>query len=124
VGYAFAFSGPASELAPTNQNATLQPESITVGGITMLVPVSDRVLTADCIISVGNATPGTANSGNNYFSIPGGFTQNNVTYPHVSAHLKGQIPQGGNVGYKDGHAEWRKFDVMVPRTPNTTFFWW
>jgi prepilin-type N-terminal cleavage/methylation domain-containing protein len=124
IGYAFAFSGPANELATTNQNTTLQPESITLAGNSVLMPVSDRVLISDSIISVNAATPGIANSGNNYVSIPGSFAQNNVIYPHVSAHLKGQLPQGGDIGYKDGHAEWRKFNVMTPRSTSGTVFWW
>ena len=125
VGYAFAFSGPASELATTNQNKTLQPETITMGTTsTMLIPVSDRLVISDCIISVGSAIPGYANAGNNYVSIPGGFMQNNAVYPHVTAHLKGSLPQGGNVGYKDGHSEWRKFNVMSPRSVSGTVFWW
>jgi hypothetical protein len=39
------------------------------------------------------------------------------TYPklHISAHLKGNVPAGGNIGMLDSHAEWRKFDLMVPR---------
>jgi hypothetical protein len=33
---------------------------------------------------------------------------------HLSAHLKGGIPAGGNIGYKDGHTEWKKFDASRP----------
>jgi hypothetical protein len=49
-----------------------------------------------------------------------------VLYPHISAHLKGSLPQGGNIGYKDGHAEWRKFNIMIPRAQNgnSPYFWW
>jgi prepilin-type N-terminal cleavage/methylation domain-containing protein len=124
VGYAFAFSGPACELATTNQNTTLQPESITLAGISRSIPVSDRVLVSDCIISLNATTPGSSNPGNNYMTIPGGFMQNGVVYPHVTAHLKGSLPQGGDIGYKDGHAEWRKFNIMVPRSTSGTVFWW
>jgi prepilin-type N-terminal cleavage/methylation domain-containing protein len=127
VGYALAFSGAASKLSLTNQNQTLQPERISFPllGTSVVIPVSERVLVSDCIISVtANSTPGTA--ADNYASVSGGFKQNGVVYPHVSAHLKGALPQGGDVGYKDGHAEWRKFNVMVPRGGggNTPYFWW
>ena len=123
IGYAFAFSGPASTLNPTNRNTTLQVEAIQMGGASFLVPVSDRVVIADAIVSnLNNPTPGTAASG--FTSIGGGFKQNGVQYPNVSAHLKGVLPMGGHVGYKDGHAEWRKFKVMSPRTDNFPYFWW
>jgi prepilin-type N-terminal cleavage/methylation domain-containing protein len=126
VGYALAFSGQASLLAPTNQNTTLQPETVKNLnlGTSMTTSISDRVLIADATISVNGTTPGYLNPGNNYTSIPGGFMQNGVTYPHISPHLKGALPVGGNIGYKDGHADWRKFKVMTPRTASGTVFWW
>jgi len=124
IGYAFALSGTACKLASTNQNTKLQPENISLAGQTVLIPVSDRVLIADCIVSTAANLPGYNNPGNNYTSIPGGFTQNGVVYPSVSAHLKNNMPQGGDVGYKDGHAEWRKFNIMTPRSVAGPVFWW
>ena len=78
-------------------------------GTSVTYGVSDRVLIADAIISAGNATPGYSNPGNNYSSIIGGFQVNGVVYNHTSPHVKNGLPAGGDVGYKDGHAEWRKF---------------
>ena len=125
IGYALALSGTASILAITNRNTTLQPETISMGGQTMVMPVSERVLFADAIVSVGANLPGYQNPGNNYNNIlTGGFQQNGIIYPGVSAHLRGNMPMGGNVGYKDGHAEWRKFMVMTPRSIQDTVFWW
>ena len=128
TGYALAFSGPACKLNATNQNTTLQPETITwngpAGAISMTVPVSDRVLIADGILSDNAALPGYANPGNNYTAVVGGLQQNGVAYPNTSAHLKGAIPSGGDVGYKDGHAEWRKFNAMIPRTVSGKVYWW
>jgi hypothetical protein len=45
---------------------------------------------------------------------------------HTSSNLNGQIPAGHNLGFKDGHVEWRPFDsTIVPRTgSNTPYFWW
>ena len=57
----------------------------------------------------------------------GGFQVNGVVYNHTSPHMKGTLPTGGDVGYKDGHAEWRKFNVMTPRVDsgnNDAIFWW
>jgi len=124
IGYALAFSGAASRLDATNQNTTLQPESFRVGGNPLTLPNSDRELIADCTLSDGNLVPGSAHAENNYTSISGGFTVNNVVYPHLSAHLTGAIPAGGTVGFKDAHAEWRKFNVMTPRTDYGPYFWW
>lgn len=121
IGYAFAFSGQVI-LDPTNQNKTLQPEAITIGGQSVLIPVSDRVIIADAIVSNSPLYPG---GPQNFTSILGGFEQNGVLYAGVSAHLVKSLPIGGNVGYKDGHAEWRKMAVMVQRTAgNAPHFWW
>jgi prepilin-type N-terminal cleavage/methylation domain-containing protein len=127
VGYALAFAGPSSLLNLTNQNKTLQAE-ITMGATSILVPVAERVLVADAILSGGGATPGYAHPENNYTSIGGGFTVKGATYPHTSPHItKGGLPAGGSAGYKDGHAEWHKFGVptvMSPRTTGGSVFWW
>jgi type II secretory pathway pseudopilin PulG len=125
AGYAFTFSG-TPDMDPTNQNTTIQPERITnrLSGTSYIVPASQRVLVADATISVAAALPGYANPGNNYVSVPGGFDQNGVVYPHVSPHLKGAVPVGGNLGFKDGHVEWRKFELMTPRTDSGAVFWW
>ena len=126
IGFAMAFSGAASKLDATNQNKTLQAEAVAMAGGSVTFPVSERVLFSDCIISATAGTiPGT--SANNYTAMNGGFLQNGVVYPHISAHLKNGLPQGGDVGYKDGHAEWRKFKVMVPRgggSGGSPVFWW
>ncbi|MGA2853036.1 MAG: prepilin-type N-terminal cleavage/methylation domain-containing protein [Verrucomicrobiota bacterium] len=122
IGYSLAFSGSSSLLNPTNQNTTIQPEAIPnfpSPGISTIYPASERILVADAIISTGSALPGYAHPENNYTSIQGGFT-----YPHVSPHLKGNVPAGGNVGFKDGHVDWRDFKLMTPRNPGAPCFWW
>ncbi len=143
TGYAFALSssvalgmvGTSSDpckLAATNRNKTLQAESITIGVTSVVVPVSERVLTACAILSVGETLPGYLNPGNNYLSVPGGFEWNGAVYPHTSPHAsKGGIPSGDNLGYKDGHAAWHKFnDTVNPVTVRTSAaggsepFWW
>jgi prepilin-type N-terminal cleavage/methylation domain-containing protein len=131
VGYAFALSGAASKLTPTNQNSSLQDTLvIKTGGpftpaqVIKTPPAVERELIADVIIS----QPGQNNasqrlSGNyQYRDIAGGFYKH-----HLSAHLKGNVPQGSNIGYKDGHVAWRKFsDSKVgPRTVSgIPVFWW
>jgi hypothetical protein len=34
------------------------------------------------------------------------------------------MPAGDHAGFKDGHVEWHKFQVMTPRTDSATVFWW
>jgi|GEM_PF-175711 len=122
VGYSFAFSGSSSLLNPTNQNTTIQPEAVAnfpSPGVSTIYRASERVLVADAILSAGSALPGYAHPENNYTSIQGGFA-----YPHVSPHLKGNVPAGGNLGFKDGHVDWRDFRLMTPRTASGPSFWW
>jgi hypothetical protein len=131
VGYAFAFSG-SGILDQTNQNTTLQSEPVkddanwTSLGISVNYGVSDRVLVADATLSDSGNTPGYQYPDNIYNNVgPAGFQVVPGTgYNHVSAHLNGVIPAGGFVGYKDGSAEWRLFQDMVPRTTSGSVFWW
>lgn len=121
IGYTLAYWGTLCKLSPTNQNRTLQTELINFSGTYLTVPNAQRVLVADVILSVGNAQPGYLHPENNYTQIQGGFP-----IAHLSAHLNGQIPAGHNLGFKDGHVEWRPFDATVlPRTGNNQpYFWW
>jgi hypothetical protein len=96
------------------------PEMINNGSTYLPAPAaSDRVLVADATISNGTTQPGYAHPENNYTTISGGFYKQ-----HVSPHLNGNIPAGGNVGFKDGHVAWRKFELMAPRTLSGPYFWW
>jgi type II secretory pathway pseudopilin PulG len=125
VGYILAFNGQNSMLNLTNQNTTLQPEMISMGGTYVVTPNAQRVLVADVILSQENTWPGYLRPLNVYTSIPGGFMQNGRTYPFTSSHLNGAIPAGHNLGFKDGHVEWRPFDgTVVSRTIQSPYFWW
>lgn len=125
IGYALAFSGSASVLNQTNQNTTILPETIKLGSTTLPAPpASGRVLVADATISVNSLQPGYEHPENNYTSIAGGFMPHGVLTPHVSPHLSGNIPAGGNLGFKDGHVAWRQFKLMTPRTTAAACFWW
>jgi hypothetical protein len=130
VGYALAFNGPNSQLQITNQNTKLQAEPITyntpAGAVTVTVPVTDRVLVADAILSnTAGSVPGTAGNGYTDIALSGYQQPLGTPYHNLSAHLQGALPIGGNIGYKDGHAAWEKFSVMSPRTgANAPYFWW
>jgi hypothetical protein len=85
-------------------------------------PNTERVLMADATLcmpdSITTATKYTA-TGVTYKEVEGGFYKR-----HISAHLAKDFPDGGNVAFKDGHAKWRKFDLMEKRTRLGRPFWW
>jgi len=139
TGYTFAFGGTGSKLSTRYQNSSILGETHPDGGGgTFLDHVSDRVLIADVMISTGNTYPATA--GDTFSGIVGGFYK-----PHLSAHLNRGVPRGGNLAYKDGHAQWKKFNpppsgyapptsgpwtsnedsyTMIRTGGNTPYFWW
>jgi len=132
TGYAFAFGGNQSKVSPAWRNYTMQSESHTNGPIVTKDNTATSELIADVMISANSTLP--ASGADNFTSIAGGFTQNGVTYPHLSAHLgKGGVPTGGNIVYKDGHGAWKKFDASSAsasgnatkvRTDSGPYFWW
>jgi prepilin-type N-terminal cleavage/methylation domain-containing protein len=128
TGYTFALGGADSKIAITNQNTKMQPERIRTGllpnsPILDAPPSTDRELVADVIIAGYGDRLGNLRMTYTYQGIMGGFIK-----PHLSAHLgKGNVPQGSNIGYKDGHASWRRFSdpLMAARTAQgTPTFWW
>lgn len=116
IGYALAFWGDA-QVDVTNQNKTLQAESVTLPTGTISVSVSERPLMADSTLSETATMP--ASRANNFTDVQGGFYKH-----HLAAHLDGAIPAGGHIGYKDGHVSWIKFAKMRPRTVAGPVFWW
>jgi prepilin-type processing-associated H-X9-DG protein len=136
IGYAIAVNNNTS-LNPTNWNVSVTPHSIAFqdgpisGTYTPPSPV-DRVLEADAVIS------GTSSSVENdpnkrgsyhYDPLPGMGGAAGWVGKHRTSHLNGIYPSGGNLGMLDGHVEWRKFDLMLPRmnlnNPSSTpTYWW
>jgi prepilin-type N-terminal cleavage/methylation domain-containing protein len=80
---------------------------------------ADRVLAADAqICSAG--TVYAQRYTYNWTDIAGGFH-----IQHLSAHLNGTAPAGGNLLMLDGSVKWRRFDDMNCRTYFTSpSFWW
>ena len=124
AGYVFAFSGPLSVLLPSAQNKTIGVETTPNPTNSFLPPltigVSDRELFAcGTLCEEAGATVASRNT-YNYTEVPG-----DSRFPNnVSAHLKGKLPLGGNVGFKDGHVVWRKFEDMKPVATEGPSFWW
>jgi hypothetical protein len=133
IGYLSAFAGPASNptafsLTLSNQNTTILPEPPKLNSFTYLLtpPNHERVLLADATISENQAgTPATPAAAGSFTSVAGGFSVNGVPVPHMSPHLKGNLPAGGNLAFKDGHVDWRQFSKMSQRaTGSSKGFWW
>ena len=116
VGYSLAFWGDPNggiALVPTNQNKTLQREEISLTTGKINPNTSERVLMADAILKDTQGGTGS------FVDVGGGFYVH-----HTSPHVEKTLPAGGNIGFKDGHIEWRKFQVMVPRTVQGQTFYW
>ena len=140
LGYAFTLPGTAA-LLPQNVNPNLRPtQGVKVGPITVYPePAAQRVLVACGTISqqapnVKTITP--PKMSEKYKYVYDDITSGTYGKHHLSPHLDGHIPAGGNVGMLDGHVEWRKFADMTFRgyggattgstSDNDTcpVFWW
>jgi prepilin-type N-terminal cleavage/methylation domain-containing protein/prepilin-type processing-associated H-X9-DG protein len=116
VGYQFAFLN-AARVRVTNITESLNPKAWKMKTGEDLNPgASERVIIADATISQGaNEADRTKNR---FSKIDGGWKG------HQSPHLNGKLPEGGNLAFADGHAEWRNFQKMFVRTDGDPTFWW
>jgi prepilin-type processing-associated H-X9-DG protein len=115
IGYGVTLPGTSSIFYTTNANATLVPSGNPPPNS------SQRVLIADATISLPGQNNLALRNTYNYTDITGG------AYPkaHLSAHVDGRLPIGGNLAMLDGHVEWRDFEKLIPRTQGSSpVFWW
>ncbi len=140
TGYIWAFSGsPFLQRRYQNRTLTSERHTTPTGAPILTDSVATRVVIADVIISAQNTYP--ARPANNFREVYGGFYKG-----HLSAHLKRTqgMPIGANLGYKDGHAAWKKFkspparfnvgpnepwkaeedEYTMVRTSSGPYFWW
>lgn len=121
MGYIAPFSGV--QVIATNLNTTLTPQRIQVGSVFLPAPSpSTRVLIADATISdnpTDNHAGFVAGAKYNFTSVIGGYS-----VPHLSPHLNGFTPAGGNLAMLDGHVQWRNFSDMDQRATSGRGFWW
>lgn len=113
IGYVLTFPGQAS-LDSTNWNYNLTHVNPIQVGFNRYVtpPLTERVLAADVVISAPgqNQNSQKYSANYNYTNVKGGYP-----VAHITSHLRGNQPLGGNLAFLDGHVEWRKFQDMVPR---------
>lgn len=115
VGYCLTLPG-TTNMIPTNWNYSMLPQGINLTGYPQFPPpmITDRPLAADATIST------TLDSATSSFTdISGGYPVH-----HLSPHLNGLMPAGGDVLMLDTHVQWRKFALMVCRVNATPGFWW
>jgi prepilin-type N-terminal cleavage/methylation domain-containing protein/prepilin-type processing-associated H-X9-DG protein len=68
--------------------------------------------------------------GREFESVPGGIYTQSQVYDRTNHLVKHDQPAGGNVGFLDGHTEWRGFDpdiqngVALPRYADSPGFFW
>jgi prepilin-type N-terminal cleavage/methylation domain-containing protein/prepilin-type processing-associated H-X9-DG protein len=117
IGYAVAFKG-AGRIRATNITESFSPKAWRMRDGTDYDPgPSARVIVADGTLSNGeNEKDRTRNS---YTRVDGGWRGHQA--PHLTSRA---MPAGGNLLMLDGHAEWRKFDLMNIRTDGGPAFWW
>jgi prepilin-type N-terminal cleavage/methylation domain-containing protein/prepilin-type processing-associated H-X9-DG protein len=121
-GYATTQPG-TPELAVSNVNNRIYPEPVQIGPVMAMPMSSDRVMIADAIISRPgeNSEANRFNPAYSYTDVIGGYFKH-----HLSPHLNGAFPDGGNLGMLDGHVEWRRFQLMKVRVMpgGSPTFWW
>jgi prepilin-type N-terminal cleavage/methylation domain-containing protein/prepilin-type processing-associated H-X9-DG protein len=118
IGYSVAFKG-SGRIRTTNITESMNPLPWRMPDGSDYDPgPSARVVTADGTLSLGaNETDRTRNR---YTKIDGGWAGHQT--PHLDS--RGRLPEGGNLLFLDGHAEWRKFAKMKVRTTGDPAFWW
>jgi prepilin-type N-terminal cleavage/methylation domain len=131
TGYTYTFprtgDGP---LIKTNENFSLVPGPIRDGAISHAPPsASVRPLMACATISAWNQNnPNIASRASyRYTGHTGGLKVGGRDFQHRTSHLEKGKAAGGNIGFLDGHGEWRKFNDMIPRTvqkEGRPIFWW
>jgi len=103
----------------TNVNQKLTPGTVTLGGRSLQIVPSARVLTACSTITDEHSMSADITKMEHFLwtrlshdddgDVPG-------TKPYYTSHMAGGgIPAGGNIGMLDGHVEWRRFQDMIPR---------
>jgi prepilin-type processing-associated H-X9-DG protein len=60
----------------------------------------------------------------NTVEVHGGLWGETPPIPDVTNHVGRDKAKGGNIGFVDGHVEWRKFEDMQVRIVPGPHHWW
>jgi len=83
-----------------------------------------------CVDSIMGMPQSNTKYGYNFGQIPGGIYAQSIVYDRTNHLMSDGNPPGGNIGFLDGHGEWRMFDpdiengAAVPRYGNAPGFFW
>jgi prepilin-type N-terminal cleavage/methylation domain-containing protein/prepilin-type processing-associated H-X9-DG protein len=129
VGYALTLPTTPTLIASNRNEKLSVVKPIEIAPFVYRTPtLVERVLVADATISAQGQINNAQKNTFQWSGIFGGFTVNGVAVPHLSPHLSGARPTGGNLLMMDGHVEWRKFgdSKFVCRTDGggSPGFWW
>ncbi len=109
----------------TNINVKLTGEPIVVGGHSIPIHLSERVLTACVAVTTRDYQSLTTMEKAVWTNIPhdlDGDVPGNK--PYTSSHMAdGSLPSGVNLGMLDGHVEWRPFSKIIPRGSEGLIFY-
>ena len=131
IGYALTLVNTASYgntigsyIFSTNTNQKLGLTSVQAAGVTYPVVISQMPLVGCATLCSDPGAPpdvingytalNNAELAYNWTDVEGGYPIHHEA-PHLTTPSKGSIPEGGNVGMLDGHVEWRRFQIMLPR---------
>ena len=125
IGYAQTFYGTASYYAGSGDYATNLNQKIAAtsaaapSGSYPIGPLAQRPLVACATLTETGSANYPTNMTYNWVDVDGGYRKH-----HISAHMKGNDPEGGNVGMIDGHVEWRPFQQMQVREVGGPYFYY
>lgn len=78
-----------------------------------------------CLDAIPSQDKAGAKDGRTFTEIGGGGIWTKYQLYEQANHIKNSDePRGGNIGFLDGHIEWRRFDDMEDRIGATTHYWW
>lgn len=119
---------------PTSGASVMEPlletgeDATWISKLTALKNTGSRIMIMDAVISEGNDW--------NFAEIMAGGAPGKYGIPDSSNHFSRQMvtsangtasgkkPSGANIGFADGHCEWRNFDKMKHRYTMQMWFWW
>jgi prepilin-type N-terminal cleavage/methylation domain-containing protein len=125
LGYCHTLPGlPGTRnILTTNINNKISADLIQIGTNWAKLDLSKRVFVADITPSPTGASDPAFRDTYSFYNVAGEDGVDKLRAAHLDPK---HHPLGGNEGMLDGHAEWVKFNDMIPRTTgdDDPVFWW
>ncbi len=117
-----------------SSGASILPKNLITGEKAVWISKISNLKNASSTIMIMDAVISATNSTTNFVRIMEGGAPGFFGIPDSTNHLTRRAivggspiefePEGGAVGYADGHIEWRPFDQMMHRLTLGPWFWW